>query len=66
MEVAGGDVDLTEEGRAQGASEFGTTRVVGVALRKRKWYFEVRPQASLVLFIARSLLSVCRCLYFPY
>ncbi|CAM9770340.1 unnamed protein product, partial [Scytosiphon promiscuus] len=41
MEVAGGDVELTEEGRAQGASEFGTARVVGVALRKKTWYFEV-------------------------
>ncbi|CAN0119603.1 unnamed protein product, partial [Ectocarpus fasciculatus] len=41
MEVAGGDVELTEEGQAQGASEFGTARVVGVALRKKTWYFEV-------------------------
>ncbi|CAM9355733.1 unnamed protein product [Pylaiella littoralis] len=41
MEVAGGDVGLTEEGRAQGASEFGTARVVGVALRKKAWYLEV-------------------------
>lgn len=42
MEVAGGDVDLAEEGRVQGVSEFGTAIVVGVALRKKKWYFEVR------------------------
>lgn len=42
MEVAGGDVELTEEGQAQGASEFGTAKVVGVALRKKTWYFEVR------------------------
>ena len=41
MEVAGGDVELTEEGQAQGASDFGTARVVGVALRKKTWYFEV-------------------------
>ena len=41
MEVAGGDMRLSEEGRAQGASEFGTAKVSGVALRKKKWYFEV-------------------------
>lgn len=39
--MAGGDVELTEDGQAQGASEFGTARVVGVALPKKKWYFEV-------------------------
>lgn len=39
--MAGGDVELTEEGQAQGASDFGTARVVGVALRKKSWYFEV-------------------------
>lgn len=42
MEVAGGDVELAEDGQAQGASEFGTARVVGVALTKKKWYFEVK------------------------
>lgn len=35
-------MELTEEGQAQGASEFGTACVVGVALRKQKWYFEAR------------------------
>lgn len=51
MEVAGGDVELTEEGQAQGASEFGTARVVGVALRKKTWYFEVLFLASLALLL---------------
>lgn len=42
MDVCGGDVELTEEGTAKGGSEFGTARVVGLALRKKKWYLEVR------------------------
>lgn len=41
MEVAGGDMELTEAGRAQGSSDFGTAKVVGVSLRRKKWYFEV-------------------------
>ena len=45
--MAGGDVELTEEGQAQGASDFGTARVVGVALRKKSWYFEVRCVARI-------------------
>ena len=42
MDVCGGDMELTEEGTAKGESEFGTAKIVGVALRKKKWYLEVR------------------------
>ena len=48
MEVAGGNVRLSEEGRAQGASEFGTAKVSWAALRKKKWYFEVSPPVPYV------------------
>lgn len=42
MAVVGSDVELSEEGEVQGASAFGSVIVVGVALRKKKWYYEVR------------------------
>lgn len=57
MDVCGGDVELTEEGTAKGASEFGTVRVVGVALRKKKWYLEVSfscPETSIHIHVRNA------------
>lgn len=48
MEVTGGDLELTEAGRAQGAQGGGTARVIGVALGKKRWYFEVNLESLLL------------------